>query len=216
MHPCILQSTAIRCRTQKSCWKIHIESRMEWLRSKLNFLWPEDLPDEPYIKYQFDNFRLVGIYPGFKKAPYWQRLKLYAIELFCVLQTTAIACDLLDSREDIERFGDNMCILTALIAVLAKRWFCQFYVDDLIKFVEQHCVGFELYRYREQQFVQQLLSYYRLESVIVYTARILGTLIFAGLIFHGLLSDGFILRAKYPFQADTFIGYGVVFCLGTK
>ncbi|XP_035787950.1 odorant receptor 47b-like [Anopheles albimanus] len=27
----------------------------------------------------------------------------------------------------------------------------------------------------------------------------------------GLLSDGFVLRAKYPFQTDTFIGYSVVF-----
>ncbi|ETN67579.1 putative odorant receptor [Anopheles darlingi] len=177
----------------------------------MSSLWPRDLPDELYITYQFDNLRFIGIYPGFSKAPFWQRLGLYVLDLFCVLQHIAIACDLLEFREDIERFGDDICLLTAFTLVLGKRWFCRFYIDDLLDFVEQLSLGFDHYRHREQQYVQQLLSHHRLESLIAYMGRMLSIVLFLAMVAHGLLSNGFILRAKYPFSTDSFLTCGAVF-----
>uniref|UniRef100_A0A182FZN4 Uncharacterized protein n=1 Tax=Anopheles albimanus TaxID=7167 RepID=A0A182FZN4_ANOAL len=158
-----------------------------------------------------NNGKFVCIYPGFSEAPYWQRLGLYVLELFCVLQTVAIACDLLESRGDIVRFGDDISVLAAFTLVLVKRCFCRFYIDDLFDFVEQYRIGYTLYRHREQQYVQQILWHHRLELLIAYLARVLAALLFLAMIAHGMLSNGFILRAKYPFRSDTFIACGAVF-----
>ncbi|XP_058123174.1 odorant receptor 4-like [Anopheles ziemanni] len=166
-----------------------------------------------FVKENFAKLKVLGVYRGARDGPFFHRMVYYVPDIFFVLQIATIVWDLAGVLDDIGLFGDDMCILTGLVMMLVKKWHCIVSIERLDECIEQFQLYFERYMNSGEQFVDRIRRQKLQEVVLLYFANALAVILGGTLILHALLSNGesFILRARYPFNTATPLGYGFVF-----
>uniref|UniRef100_A0A182Y238 Uncharacterized protein n=1 Tax=Anopheles stephensi TaxID=30069 RepID=A0A182Y238_ANOST len=169
--------------------------------------------EEVFVRYNFRKLSALGIYRDASMVPLASRVRFYALELFFLLQISAIVWDLATVLNDIGLFGDNMCILAGLLLSMAKKWHCVLNIRELSECIDQLQTYHEHYLQQGERFVRRMRRHDLQERVLQDASSLLAMLLAACLLVNALFSNGetLILRATYPFSTSTTLGYGCVF-----
>uniref|UniRef100_A0A182WKY1 Uncharacterized protein n=1 Tax=Anopheles minimus TaxID=112268 RepID=A0A182WKY1_9DIPT len=169
--------------------------------------------EEVYVKYNFRNLRVLGIWKDASKSPLANRVGFYAMELFFLLQIGTIVWDLATVLNDIGLFGDDMCILAGLLLTVAKKWHCVLNINELSECIEQLQTYHAHYLQRGERFVRHMRRQDLQERLLQDASKLLAMVLASCLTVNALFSNGetLILRATYPFSTNTTLGYGCVF-----